>query len=371
MDMGYMSTEVTAQALTRAANGELNPEDIKVTQLTEQQAQAFDQNKDGKGGTSYFYMYKWATLRYKSNTANGTIQDLSELIVWPYCCGDKTPDQLIIGCHSTITSNAQRPTNFSEHSNASEMNMLALFAHAWSQNALVIVPDYEGYGSTVSSAHPYCNRELTAEQVVTGAKAGLNWFENKVKKMNNSWSSVAVGYSQGGAVAAGVLRYCQQHHENGLRLKGAVCGDGPYDPLATLKNYIATDKLFMPVAPALLLKGMIDTDKEMKQQGCTYQDFVTEQFYQTGIFDMIQSKQKTTDDIQDALLKHSYQHGDEGGFIMMAKTNDGFKPYTPKNEKDANGKNTATILKMVKATTIALSTSVSSQLSLLTSATAR
>ena len=81
MDMGYMSTEVTAQALTRAANGELNPEDIKVTQLTEQQAQAFDQNKDGKGGTSYFYMYKWATLRYKSNTANGTIQDLSELIV--------------------------------------------------------------------------------------------------------------------------------------------------------------------------------------------------------------------------------------------------------------------------------------------------
>ena len=338
MDMGYMSTEVTAQALTRAANGELNPEDIKVTQLTEQQAQAFDQNKDGKGGTSYFYMYKWATLRYKSNTANGTIQDLSELIVWPYCCGDKTPDQLIIGCHSTITSNAQRPTNFSEHSNASEMNMLALFAHAWSQNALVIVPDYEGYGSTVSSAHPYCNRELTAEQVVTGAKAGLNWFENKVKKMNNSWSSVAVGYSQGGAVAAGVLRYCQQHHENGLRLKGAVCGDGPYDPLATLKNYIATDKLFMPVAPALLLKGMIDTDKEMKQQGCTYQDFVTEQFYQTGIFDMIQSKQKTTDDIQDALLKHSYQHGDEGGFIMMAKTNDGFKPYTPKNEKDANGK---------------------------------
>ena len=371
MDMGYMSTEVTAQALTRAANGELNPEDIKVTQLTEQQAQAFDQNKDGKGGTSYFYMYKWATLRYKSNTANGTIQDLSELIVWPYCCGDKTPDQLIIGCHSTITSNAQRPTNFSEHSNASEMNMLALFAHAWSQNALVIVPDYEGYGSTVSSAHPYCNRELTAEQVVTGAKAGLNWFENKVKKMNNSWSSVAVGYSQGGAVAAGVLCYCQQHHENGLRLKGAVCGDGPYDPLATLKNYIATDKLFMPVAPALLLKGMIDTDKEMKQQGCTYQDFVTEQFYQTGIFDMIQSKQKTTDDIQDALLKHSYQHGDEGGFIMMAKTNDGFKPYTPKNEKDANGKNTATILKMVKATTIALSTSVSSQLSLLTSATAR
>jgi len=337
IEMGYMGTEVSAEALTRAANGELNPEDIKVTQLTEQQAKAFDMNKDGKGGSNFFYAYKWATLRYKSNTANGTVQDLSELVVWPYCLVDQNPNQLIIGCHSTITSNAERPTNFSEHSNASEMNMLALFANGFSQNALVIIPDYEGYGSTVTSAHPYCNRELTAEQVVTGAKAALNWFEDKVEKMNSGWSSVAIGYSQGGAVAAGVLRYCQQHGDNGLRLKGAVCGDGPYDPLATLKNYITTDKLYMPVAPALLLKGMVDTDKDMKQLGCTYQDFVTEQFYQTGIFDMIQSKQKTTDDIQDALLKYSYQNGDQGGFIMMAQTSDGFKPYTPKNEKDANG----------------------------------
>ena len=177
----------------------------------------------------------------------------------------------------------------------------------------------------------YMSTEVSAE-------AGLNWFEKKIKKMNSNWSSVAIGYSQGGAVAAGVMRYCQQHGVSSLRLKGAVCGDGPYDPLATLKNYISTNKLYMPVAPALLLKGMVDTDKDMKQLGCTYQDFVTEQFYQTGIFDMIQSKQKTTDDIQAALLKHSYQNGDNGGFTMMAQTSDGFKPYTPKNEKGANGK---------------------------------
>jgi len=338
MGSGYMSTEVKVEALTRAANGQLTADDIKVTQLTEQQAQAFDMNKDGKGGKSNISMYKWVTLRYKCKTADGTKKDLSELVVWPYFFGDTTPSQLIIGCHSTITSDAQRPTNFSEHSSASEMNMLALFANGLSQNALVIVPDYEGYGSTVTSAHPYCNRELTAEQVVTGAKAGLSWFEGKVKKMKSSWSGVAIGYSQGGAVAAGVLRYCQQHGENGLRLKGAVCGDGPYDPLATLKRYIEMDKLYMPVAPALLLKGMVDTDKDMKMLGCTYQDFVTEQFYKTGIFDMIQCKQKSTDDIQTELLNYSYQNGDQGGFTMMAQTEEGFKPYTPKNEKTASGK---------------------------------
>ena len=339
MQTGYMSAEMSSTALTRAAQGaELTPEDIKVTQLTEQQVNAFDMNKDGKGGKSSFFMYKWATLRYKCNTADGTQKNLSELVVWPYRFGDRTPSQLIIGCHSTITSDAERPTNFSEHSSASEMNMLALFANGLSQNALVVVPDYEGYGSTASYAHPYCNRELTAEQVVTGTKAALSWFESKVVKMSDSWSAVAIGYSQGGAVAAGVMRYCQQHGESSLRLKGAVCGDGPYDPLATLKRYIATDKLYMPVAPALLLKGMVDTDRDMKLLGCTYQDFVTDNFFQTGIFDMIQSKQKSTDDIQDAMLKHSYLYGDKGGFTMMAMTSDGFKPYTPANSKKSNGR---------------------------------
>ena len=94
-----------------------------------------------------------------------------------------TPSQLVIGCHSTITSDAQRPTNFSNMSNLSEVNMLALFASALSQNALVIVPDYEGYGITADIPHPYCNRDLTALQVVTGAKAGLSWFEENEMKM--------------------------------------------------------------------------------------------------------------------------------------------------------------------------------------------
>jgi hypothetical protein len=156
--------------------------------------------------------------------------------------------------------------------------MLALFASALSQNALVIVPDYEGYGITADIPHPYCNRNLTALQVVTGVKAGLSWFEDQEMKMADGWSGVSVGYSQGGAVSAGVLRYCQENGDNSLRLKGAVCGDGPYDPLATLKRYIEMDKLYMPVASTLLLKGAVDTDPDMKVAGCQYQDFVTDNF---------------------------------------------------------------------------------------------
>ena len=338
MASGYVKTLKNKKTGTFGEGNEFKPEDFVIIPVSEEEAKAFDDGDTGEGGSSIIEMYRWTTLTYRCKTADGSQKDLSELVVWPYRWGkDCTPSQLIIGCHSTITSDEQRPTNFTNMSFASEINMLALFANVLSQNALVIVPDYEGYGITVSSPHPYCNRELTAEQVVTGAKAGLSWFEDQIKMMDDNWAAAAIGYSQGGAVAAGVLRYCQDHGESALRLQGAVCGDGPYDPLATLKRYIVMDKFYMPVAPALLLKGAIDTDPEMKAAGCIYQDFVTDKFYQTGIFDIIRDKQLTTDDVQAALLDHSLNFGDAGGFVMKALTSEGFVPYTQNNLVDESG----------------------------------
>ena len=338
VESGYIRVQANSEALSRGEVNDLKPEDITIIPVSEEQAKAFTTGEAGPDGSSSFYQYRWVTLLYRCKTADGSQKDLSELVVWPYYgfFGDGTPNQLVVGCHSTITSDAQRPTNFANMSSASEVNMLALFANVFSQKALVIVPDYEGYGSTVNDPHPYCNRELTAEQVVTGVKAGMKWFESEITKMDKDWSGVAIGYSQGGAVSAGVLRYCQEHNETSLRLKGAVCGDGPYDPLATLKRYIEMDQLYMPVAPAMLLKGAIDTDPEMA--GCAVEDFVTEKFKETGIFEMIQNKQKNTDEIQDALLKYSRDNGDNGGFTMKAKCSEGFLPYTKNNLVDGNGK---------------------------------
>ena len=336
---GYVQTKFDKKAFTRGSGREFKPEDFQIRSITESQAKALSTGEAGDDGSSVWYAYKWVTLNYLCKTADGSQKELSELVVMPYRFGSVcSPSQLIIGCHSTITSDEERPTNFSNLEHLGEINMLALFTSILSQNALVIVPDYEGYGSTKSIAHPYCNRELTAEQVVTGAKAGLSYFESEEVKMADNWSAAAIGYSQGGAVAAGVLRYCQQHGETSLRLKGAVCGDGPYDPLATLKRYISMDKLYMPVAPTLLLKGAIDTDPEMAAAGCDYHDFVTEEFYATDIFNMIQCKSMSTDQIQAALLKHSCDHGDDGGFTMMALTSNGFQPYTKKNLVDDKGK---------------------------------
>lgn len=170
LESGYVRTQVNTKTFSRSEGYDLKPEDISITPVSESQAKAFTTGEAGDDGKSTVCFYRWITLLYNCKTADGTMKELSELVVWPYyggIIGDGTPDQLVIGCHSTITSNEQRPTNFAKMSSASEVNMLALFANIFSQKALVIVPDYEGYGSTAGDPHPYCNRELTAEQVVT------------------------------------------------------------------------------------------------------------------------------------------------------------------------------------------------------------
>ena len=293
---------------------------------------------DGEGGTGYAQNAKWVTIRYKSTSVDGSTKDFSELIVYPYnrILKNPNPKNLIIGCHCTITSNAERPSNFSKLSFRTDVSMLALKFAASDRNCLVVIPDYEGYGSTHGDPHPYCNRDVTAKQVVDGAKAAVAWYEKNEKKMADGWSAIPVGYSQGGAVAAGTLRYHTRYSDgHDLNMVGAVCGDGPYDPLATLKTYIEKDRLYMPVAPALLLKGAIDTNKGLKAQGCTYKDFVTDDFYNTGIFDWLQKKNLTTDDIQTELLKISKAY--KGGFKMYcwSKTDKKFMLYDPEN---ANGR---------------------------------
>ena len=209
VESGFVSTQVSLKAANPANMAEFQREDFVITPLTEEEAKskALQTGESGEDGST-FCVYKWVTLLYRCKTADGTEKDLSELIVWPYALiGEATPSQLVIGCHSTITSDAQRPTNFSNLSSLGEINMLALFTSALSQKALVIVPDYEGYGSTASYPHPYCNRELTAEQVVTGVKAGLSWFESEVSSMDE-----AVTYQSGSLhVATGTdffLKYC-------------------------------------------------------------------------------------------------------------------------------------------------------------------
>ena len=120
------------------------------------------------------------------------------------------------------------------------------------------MPDYEGYGVSKYSPHPYLYQELTARQVVDAVRYGLALFkagrfqndddysvgtaQSWPKCMRNGWVVIPIGASQGGSVAMAVQRYIEQNDlETELPLIGSVCCDGPYDPVATLRYYMTAD----------------------------------------------------------------------------------------------------------------------------------
>ena len=86
---GYVTAQKNPKALTRGNNSEFKAEDFIITPISEAEAEAKAGTRaltTGEAGDdgSTFLVYNWVTLLYSCKTADGTIKDLSELIVWPY-----------------------------------------------------------------------------------------------------------------------------------------------------------------------------------------------------------------------------------------------------------------------------------------------
>lgn len=260
----------------------------------------------------------WFTYTYPSVNADGEPVTLSAMACMPdEDC--KHINNVIIGCHVTITSNKECPSRYSdEGSSTSDVSMLmnhagsGLVFHSEQSDMpyynLVILPDYEGYGVTRNHAHPYLYQELTARQVVDATRYGISLYktDGAVKKIRhsfrNDWRSICVGYSQGGSVALATQRFIEQNGlTDELHLAGSVCGDGPYDMMATLMYYVKQHKegknLSMPVVMPLILKGMCDSNPYMLDHQVS--EYIKPHFLETGILDWLTEKNLTTDDITD------------------------------------------------------------------------
>lgn len=301
-----------------------------------------DVGADGEGGKNRLLGYEYTTIRYKSIDYNGNPVMLSTLVVWPFnnLIPDPDANNVIIGCHVTYGSNAERPTNYDKNSIMSDVGMLACCAKSMAgvsseYDNLVIMPDYQGYGATHGDIHPYLSQELTARQVLDGVRAGIAYYQ-KTHKLEKDWRSVSTGYSQGGSVAMAVHKYIEQNNlVDEFNFAGSVCGSGPYDPLATLKKYTETDQVYMPVTAAMMMYSMCNTNPRMMGK-YSPEDYVTDAIINSGVIEMIQEKVLNTDEMQEQLLQHSasYNEADEHTLCMHRLATDGlFHPYR-KDTKD-------------------------------------
>ena len=279
-----------------------------------------DINKEGHqnfGSNAVLYSYK-----YPSVDANGNKVVLSALMGLPtkiFVGGLlAAPNNLIIGCHETITSNYECPTNYN-HGGAYDSGNGMLLEYCRNDVVrqpccLVILADYEGYGCSADRPHPYLYQELTARQVVDAVRYGLALYKKHVDDqefaaLENDWQSVCIGYSQGGSVSLATHKFIETNGlSNELHFAGSVCGDGPYDPVAHLRYYMEDDgrtydlnrhnveektnhtpgTISMPIVMPLILKGMCDSNPLMRQHNLT--EYLSDRFFATSSTFMLESK---------------------------------------------------------------------------------
>ena len=273
-----------------------------------------------KSTDALFYRFN-----YPSKSANGEDVVLSSLLIaWQPSkpTGTDSIEALHIYSHYTITADKESPSSDSNTTDRMLFSMLVKDKYGTGTNpdynfisrCVVIAPDYEGYGASKDRNHPYLSQELTARQVLDAVEYGLELYQKHVNDeralaFKSDWRSFSIGYSQGGAVALAVHRHIEENGlSDALRFRGSICGDGPYDLIATLRYYLTDNgtsfetstshrqgMTTLPAVVPMIIKGMLDTHPDMQTH--TLEDYLSQQFLDTGIMDWIASKTLTTGDI--------------------------------------------------------------------------
>ena len=327
-DMGHATLTVRKQVVT---NVELDTPVGTAARRQQDHTRAERSGFYDKAINEWLDMW-WFTYQYPSVSGDGQPITLSALACMPDNDeGVTAVNNVIVGCHATISANWQCPSEFNR-TGMINSDVFMMMYHAGSTlifkapqsdqyyHNLVILPDYEGYGVSKDRAHPYLCEEATARQVTDAVRYGISLYQTDEQvssirhPFRDDWRTICEGYSQGGAVAMATQRYIEQNGlTEELRLAGSVCGDGPYDPMVTILYYMEKDlqgeALSMPVVLPLILKGLCDYDDAMT--GRQVSDYLEKRFLETGIIDWLTDKEKNTDEITDSWIK-LYKNGKDG-----------------------------------------------------------
>lgn len=284
-------------------------------------------------------------FNYPSTSVTGEPVVLSSLLA---CWAPSAPEagdaieSVHMYSHYTVSANSQCPTSSTLES--ADLMALSILFEGGSYDAkkpfksvvkrsIVIMPDYEGYGVTADRTHPYLVEELTAQQVVDAVTYGmqlyakLNGADNTLP-LKDDWRSFSIGYSQGGAVALAVQRYIEENDLcDQLHFRGTLCGDGPYDLIATMRYYLDDNgtsydvttahregQVTLPAVLPMIMNGMIVSNPTMSEH--TLGDYFSQSFLDTGIMDWLGGKDMSLDDINNAWLEQI----DNGSVTIGEKT---------------------------------------------------
>ena len=150
--------------------------------------------------------------------------------------------------HGTIFHDAEAPSNALL---ATEPPIVMA-----SLGAIVVAPDYVGYGASRGSQHPYLLSAPSAAAVLDLLTAARIWRASAGLLGNGQL--FLLGYSEGGYVTMAAHRAIQTDASpHAATLIGSVPGGGPYDVQVTLDTLLQRVRDQSPVLGALISPGLL------------------------------------------------------------------------------------------------------------------
>ena len=191
---------------------------------------------------------------------------------------------IVIANHYTMTSDMEVPSNM-----LSMESMLVMKGYA------VLMPDYVGYGLSRDEVHPYLhwrNAAQTAVDLLNCVPALLDYYGYSYPH-----DVVVTGYSQGAAVALGVVRMLEEQADSiPWTVRKLYAGAGPYDPASTYVYSVTQGTMGIPAAIPLIVLGLCDA----YDLPCQPEDFFIEPLL-SNYEEWVLSKQYTVGEINQRM----------------------------------------------------------------------
>lgn len=214
---------------------------------------------------------------------------------------------VVLNCHPTITHDKGCPTG--------DDPQMGAIKYMISENALVICPDYIGFGKTKDKVHPYMCATLTARNVMDCYKAAINHAKNTLKAtINKNYYTINVGYSQGGATALAFQKYLEteatQAERDLVKLCGSICGAGPYDQNLIFEEYEKQPELDYPVYMYYILRGHKEAFGQTTMRNLELEECFTPEFWtycKSTLKNTMNEKNTNVDDINAAIKEAGFK----------------------------------------------------------------
>ena len=189
----------------------------------------------GKPHGDFVFGYKAIKLKYKTTNEKSQSVDASGLLVLPvttpeFLAGYEALNDrnfsvsMVSDQHGTIFPNSQAPSVAEIKNGLPESDLGALFSSIY--GFATLMPDYIGYGDSVSNYHPFILEKSSANATVDFIKAAIKYCNDNQVPLNGQL--FLSGYSEGGYATMAAAKEIELN-QNTLSIKASAPMAGPYD----------------------------------------------------------------------------------------------------------------------------------------------